>query len=131
MKSKKKKRNKGNAEIKVLMVIAGMVATLGFWNFFSQQDKQALLASQSTVSLPAESPPAVTLDLPPVPTLLPPGGENQTAAVQPQPEANNDLPLRSVSAPAQSQTFSSSAPLVVGGSRGGGGGGGTTRTRSS
>lgn len=128
MKNNKRKRNQGIPEVKVLMLSLSLVATLGLWNFFSQQDKLALLDSQAAVTLPAESPPGLALDLPPVPTLLAPSAEGQNTAAQPQ-AAPTVQPLRSVNKPAAQSFFSFAAPKVVGG--GGGGGGTTTRTRSS
>lgn len=129
--NKKPKRKNGAGEVKILLLTSSLVATLALWNYFSQQDKQALLASQGAVTLPAEAPPAVTLDLPPVPTLLPPSGSEPVQATAPvENQEDTGLVLRSVSAPSQ-QTTSGSGPLVVGGSSGGGGGGGGGRTRSS
>jgi hypothetical protein len=126
---RKNKRAVGVADIKALLFSGSMVAILGFWNMFARQDASKNLDTrQGAVLLPAQSPPGLVLDLPPLPTLLPPLDTDQG-----QNGTDNDVPvqeLRSVDAP--TPVPRSSNPIIIsGGSRNSGKGSSVTTTSSS
>jgi hypothetical protein len=112
-----KKRNLGLTGVKTLLLTGSLVGVVGFWNLFAYQDNlKESIVSQQVVELPAESPPGVMLDLPPVPTLIPTDGTAPAPSDEPTDDQN--LQLRSVSAPSQ-QTVQGSNPQIVGGNAGG------------
>jgi len=125
----KNKRAIGVAEIKVLLFTGSIVAVLGFWNIFARQDADKNLSTiQGDIFQSAQPPPGLALDLPPIPTLLPPSGIDQGQ----DGSDNGAFPqeLRSVEAPAQ-QVSQSSNPVIVGGGNGNNSRGSTVTTTNS
>ncbi len=127
--SPKKKDTIGVAEIKTLLFTGSMVAILGFWYIFSRQENnQNLNTSQGAISLPAQSPPGLMLDLPPLPTLIPSSGTAQGQDGNSSEILNQEL--RSVAAPTQQVIRRSN--VIIDGSKGRNGGGApVARTSSS
>jgi len=127
---RKNKRAVGVADIKTLLFTGSMVAILGFWNMFARQDASKILESnQGAVLLPAQPPPGLMLDLPPLPTLIPPLDSDQA-----QDGTDNDIPvqeLRSVAEPTPQVSRSSNPIIIGGGGKGGGKGSSVTTTSSS
>lgn len=122
------KRSIGIAEVKTLLFTGSMAVTLGFWYIFSNQDSQQNLnASQEAVVLPAQPPPGVMLDLPPIPTVWPSSGADQGQTGTSDDGSN--LVLRAVEAPTQQVVRRSN--LIIDGSKGGRNGGGGTVARTS
>ncbi|MBT3389602.1 MAG: hypothetical protein HN413_04250 [Chloroflexi bacterium] len=124
-KKRPKKRRSLMGAIKTLIVSLSLASILGFWSLFSQQNDLGVLASTtSNISLVQPSAePALALDLPPMPTLIPP--LDPSTIVQ-QPAA----------APVVSQPeLRPGSTVVLGGSKpssgGGGGGGGGASAGSS
>lgn len=67
--SKTKPNRKSLSEVKILITTLSIGITLGFWNLFSNQASPAATAAAAASS--SDPAPAVVVDLPPLPTLIP------------------------------------------------------------
>ena len=67
--SKTKPNRKSLSEVKILITTLSIGITLGFWNLFSNQASPAATAVAAASS--SDPTPAVIVDLPPLPTLIP------------------------------------------------------------
>ena len=106
----KTKRNFGADQIKFLIASGAMAATMGLWSVFASRDhlanmQKAIAADPVTQQL--------TLDLGPLPTLVPFAVNGAVPAAAPVQSAQG---LRQVSAPPQ-RTVNTNAPIVVSGNR--------------
>lgn len=126
-------------DVKVLLATASLAVTMGLWTLFSRDGLQAVQAGPSPESTPPPDQ-ANTLDLPPLPTLVPlagaPAQGQPSAAAQPgaAPQgAGLAQPLREVSAEENPVIIQKIKPVVDLAVPSGGGGGSqpVTSTRSS
>ena len=111
-----RKRNSGMGAVKTLIVSLGLALVFGFWGMFSRQNELTLLAEtvpnvpitlldQTTVR-------TVAIDLPPLPTLIPPLEMDPTNIIQPE----NVPVIRPQVQPNTTIFFNGSKPKSGGGS---------------
>jgi hypothetical protein len=102
-KSRNNRRTVGTEGIKLFIVSVALTTTIGFWNFFSAQDRNSALAAEEAVVVSEPLPAGTSLDMPPLPTLMAvpdnPTGFVPDAPVLEQPVAQPTPELRSVTAP--------------------------------
>jgi hypothetical protein len=134
----KSKRKRNYLDVKWLLLSGALVATLGLWGVFTRLEIQptASAASAQPPQAPdptAESSHTITLDLPPMPTLIPPAPVSASALAAVQPAemlaAPTPVPVNLPVAP------KAPVKIYLGGSkpskiRGGGGGGASTAANS-
>ena len=109
-KKTRKTADKSTTGVKTLLATGALLTTLGGWAILAKKDT-TLLSSQESQPISTEE---LTLEFPPLPTLVPEGGFDPSSIPETPPEAPQAVKLRVVNSPR-----SSSAPASV------------TRTRSS
>ena len=72
-------------EIKLLIFTISIAVVLGFWNIFSRQGAQVAQAAVQRVVLSSQPPQILVLDLPPLPTLVPPIESSTASKMAAQP----------------------------------------------
>ena len=74
------------AAVKWLIVTLSFAATMLFWNLFSRQAyPDAISAAPLVTETPTQPAPVLMLDLPPIPTLIPPYTDTETVNLDPLP----------------------------------------------
>jgi len=140
---RKEKPGYSGTGLKFLISTLAIAATICFWNLFSNKDSSAALSAQLKSPF-AQAIGAVTLSLPPLPTLVPIQNSLRVGSSAPAAtEQSPSLSLRNVRIPAaqtsgmgQSKSVFEFIPMgspvgSPGGISVGNGGGGTTSTGSS
>ncbi len=89
-KPRSRKRNSGMGAIKTLIVSLGLALIFGFWGLFARQtnpaEKVEALPTTTEILLDPDQTRAVMIELPPLPTLIPPLDPNtgvQTVQTEP------------------------------------------------
>ncbi len=138
-KSNQNRRTVATEGIKLFIVSVALTTTVGFWNYFSAQDRNSAIAAEEPLVVSEPLPAGTSLDMPPLPTLIAvpdnPTGFVPDSPVLEQPVAQPTPELRSVTAPTPIVAQQGQNPVIVQG-RGGGTSSGTaprpaTTTRSS
>ena len=136
--SKNNRRTVATEGIKLFIVSVALTTTVGFWNFFSAQDRDSAIAAEEPLAVSEPLPAGTSLDMPPLPTLIAvpdnPTGFVPDLPVLEQPIAQPTLELRVVTAPTPIVAQQGQNPVIVQG-RGGTSSGNSPRpattTRSS
>jgi hypothetical protein len=121
MKMTTKTRKVRTGEIKVLIAAAGLAGTLGFWNFFSRDLVKEAVFSSVQKAVPTEQalaqslpqPMQAALELPPLPTLVPPLPDISGVPEQPVAARIVSLPTP----PPQPQVQTQPSRIFLGGSK--------------
>jgi hypothetical protein len=89
------------AAVKWLIVALSFAATMLFWNLFSRQTyPDAISAAPLITEAPTQPVPVLMLDLPPIPTLIPPSTETANLDPLPSPTPGSvTLPQPAAQAP--------------------------------
>ena len=120
--SRNKRRSVGTEGIKLFIVSVALTGTIGFWNFFSAQDRDSAIAANEPVAVSEPLPASTSLGMPPLPTLIAvpddPTGFVPDSPVLDQPAAQPTPELRAVTAPTPMTVQGNQSPVIVQG-RGG------------
>ncbi|MBN2502238.1 MAG: hypothetical protein JXB38_15755 [Anaerolineales bacterium] len=116
-KSSKNQRTVATEGIKLFIVSVALTTTVGFWNYFSAQDRDSAIAAEEPLAVSAPLPAGTSLDMPPLPTLIAvpdnPTGFVPDSPVLEQPVAQPTPELRSVTAPTPIVAQQGQNPVVV------------------
>ncbi len=85
--SSKRRRTLSTANIKWLILVFSVSATLFFWSFFARQAyADSILAAPADTEAPPAPAREIVIDLPPLPTLVPGLAQQANSASQPAPQ---------------------------------------------
>lgn len=122
-KSRPRKRNSGMGAVKTLIVSLGFAMVIGFWGMFSRENSFSILADttpkENATLFDQNTTRTLAIDLPPIPTLIPPLEIDTTASTQP------------VTLPVIQPQVQPNTKIILGVSKPKSGGGGSSSSSSS